>query len=272
MTSGEDRFQDGPQSAEPSAPAAPSRKPLSRFLPLAVIAAGLAAFFALGGPQYLTIETFVEQRNNLKGFVEGNFAFTALVFITLYAIAVAFSVPGAAVLTLTSGFMFGFFFGGLFAVIGATVGALGIFLVAKTALGDALREKAGPWVSKLEAGFRENAISYMVILRLVPVFPFWLVNIVPAFFGVGILPYALTTFIGIIPGTFVYASIGNAIGQVIDSVGPDEDINAVIGERAGEIFAQPAVWGPIVGLIGLSLIPVLYKKVKGLRPEADLAT
>ncbi len=242
------------------------KNPVTRFAPLVLIVAGLIAFFALGGPGYLNIGTLVEQRDNLQGFVDNNLVLTALVFVILYAVSVALSLPGAAILTLASGFMFGLLIGGSLAVVGATIGAIGIFLVAKTALGDSLRAKAGPFVSRFEAGFRDNAISYLLILRLVPLFPFWLVNIVPAFLGVGLLPFALTTFVGIIPGTFVYASIGNAIGSIIDAVEPGEDIDAVVSQRAGEIFAQPEVWGPVVGLIALSLIPIIYKRLRKTGP------
>ncbi len=116
-----------------------------------------------------------------------------------------------------------------------------------------LRRRAGPWIGRLEAGFRENALSYLLVLRLVPLFPFWLVNLVPAFLGVPLTTYALGTFVGIIPGSFVYASVGNGLGAVFDAGGtPDLTI----------IF-EPEILLPIIGLSLLALIPVVYKKFKG---------
>jgi uncharacterized membrane protein YdjX (TVP38/TMEM64 family) len=226
---------------------------VGRFLPLAVLAAGLAAFFALGLHRYLSFGALAENRDALVGFVERQPIAAPLAFIAVYALAVAFSIPGAAVLTIAGGFLFGTLAGGIFVVIGATLGAIGVFLAARTAFGEGLRKRVGPWVGRLEAGFRENALSYLLVLRLVPLFPFWLVNLVPAFLGVPLATYALGTFIGIIPGSFVYASVGNGLGAVFDSGGtPDLSI----------IF-EPEILLPIVGLSLLALIPVIYKKVKG---------
>ena len=126
----------------------------------------------------------------------------------------------------------------------------GLFLIARTALGDVLRAKAGPFLAKMEEGFRENALSYLLVLRLIPLFPFWLVNLVPAFLGVSTIHYVIGTFFGIIPGTFVFASVGNGLGALLDA---GEDPNL------GIIF-QPEVLGPLVALALLSLLPVLYKR------------
>jgi uncharacterized membrane protein YdjX (TVP38/TMEM64 family) len=130
-----------------------------------------------------------------------------------------------------------------------------VFLIARTALGDALRAKAGPWMRRMEAGFRENAFSYLLVLRLIPLFPFWLVNLVPAFLGVPLGAYVLATFLGIIPGSLVYASVGNGLGVVFDRGGAPD---------LGIIF-RPAILGPIVGLAALALLPVIYRKYKGRR-------
>jgi uncharacterized membrane protein YdjX (TVP38/TMEM64 family) len=229
------------------------RSGAGRFVPLAVLAAGLAIFFALGLHRYLSFEALAENRDALAGFVESEPIAAPLVFIAVYALAVAFSIPGAAVLTIAGGFLFGTLAGGIFVVIGATLGAIGVFLAARTAFGEGLRKRVGPWIGRLEAGFRENALSYLLVLRLVPLFPFWLVNLVPAFLGVPLATYVIGTFIGIIPGSFVYASVGNGLGAVFDGGGtPDLSI----------IF-EPEILLPIVGLSLLALIPVIYKRVKG---------
>jgi len=162
---------------------------------------------------------------------------------------VAFSVPGALIATLTGGFLFGTLSGGLYTIVGATIGATIVFLAARTALGDLLRAKAGPGIRKMEEGFAKNAFSYLLVLRLVPLFPFFLVNLAPAFLGVRLRTYVVATFFGVIPGTFVFASVGNGLGAVFDS---GEDPNL------GIIF-QPEVLLPILGLAALSLVPVAYQ-------------
>jgi uncharacterized membrane protein YdjX (TVP38/TMEM64 family) len=143
-------------------------------------------------------------------------------------------------------------------VIGATAGAIAIFLIAKTSLGDGLRRRAGPWVKRMQAGFNENALSYLLVLRLIPVFPFWIVNIVPAFLGVGLRDYALATFFGIMPGGFVYASVGNGLEAVIEA-GGEPDLGIIL---------EPAILLPILGLAALALLPVAYRKLKGRRTVA----
>jgi uncharacterized membrane protein YdjX (TVP38/TMEM64 family) len=226
------------------------RRGAGRFLPLAALAAGLVIFFALGLHRYLSFGALAENRDFLMSLVEDHPVTAPLAYIAVYALAVAFSIPGAVVLTIAGGFLFGTWAGGLFVVIGATIGAVGVFLAARTAFGEGLRRRAGPWIGRLEAGFRENALSYLLVLRLVPLFPFWLVNLVPAFLGVPLTTYALGTFVGIIPGSFVYASVGNGLGAVFDAGGtPDLTI----------IF-KPEILLPIIGLSLLALIPVVYKK------------
>ena len=115
----------------------------------------------------------------------------ALIFMALYATATALSLPGGAVLSITSGFLFGALWGTVAIVISATIGATILFLIAKTSFGDALRAKAGGWLDKMAAGFQENALSYLLVLRLVPLFPFFIVNLVPALLGVPLRTYVI---------------------------------------------------------------------------------
>jgi len=223
---------------------------LRRFLPLLILAAGLGAFFALGLDRYVTLDTLRDNRQALSAWVAENWALAAFVYVLAYIVMVAFSLPGGLVATLTGGFLFGTVFGGLLTVFGATIGATAIFLAAKTALGETLREKAGPKLRKLEDGFGKNAFSYMLVLRLVPIFPFFLVNLAPAFLGVPLRTYVVTTFLGIIPGTFVFASLGNGLGAIFDA-GRDPDL--------GLIF-EPEILGPILALALLALLPVVYRR------------
>ena len=148
--------------------------------------------------------------------------------------------------------MFGTLTGGVLVVIAATLGATIVFLAARYAFADYFHAKCSGYIQKLEAGFKESAFSYLLVLRLVPLFPFWLVNLVPAFLGVSLPVYVLSTMMGILPGTFVYASLGNGLGMIVDKGGmPDM-----------AVIWSPQILLPLLGLSFLALIPVLYRKIK----------
>ena len=193
-----------------------------------------------------------ENRANLLDLVARYGVLAGLGFMAVYALVAAFSIPGGAILTITAGFLFGPFIGTCYVVVGATLGACALFLAARTAFADLLRAKAGAAIQKMEAGFKENALNYLLVLRLVPLFPFFVVNLVPAFLGVPLRVYVIGTFIGIIPGTFVYSLVGNGLGAIFDR-GEVPDL--------GTIF-QPQFLAPILGLAVLAVIPVIYKKLK----------
>jgi uncharacterized membrane protein YdjX (TVP38/TMEM64 family) len=228
-----------------------------RVVPLAALVAAIIAVFALRLDRYLSFEQLAAHREWLLAEVGRLGILAPLLFALVYAAATGLSIPGATILTLTAGFLFGTLVGTVVVVVGATLGATIVFLVARTAFGDALRARAGPFIRKLEAGFRENALSYLLVLRLVPLFPFWLVNIVPAFLGVRLPTFVSATFVGIIPGAIVYASLGSGLGAVIER-----------GERPdlGIIF-QPRVLGPLAALALLALVPVAYKQFHRPKPR-----
>ena len=239
---------DQPEQARPK-----KDKPLiMRLLPLAIIGAGIAAFFAFDLDRFLSFEALKDNRHFLQSWTVENTTLAAIIFMSVYCIMVALSLPGAVWATLAGGFIFGTWVGGLYVVIGATLGATAIFLIARYALADFFRDKAGKAIAKMEAGFNENAMSYMFVLRLVPLFPFWLVNLVPAFVGVKIRTYIIGTFFGIMPGSLVYASVGNGLGAVFEQGGTPD-----LG-----IILQPQILGPILGLAALSMVPVIYKRVR----------
>jgi len=238
MTMSENTPQTAPSGASPW-----------RFLPFLVLIVGLGLFFVMGGTNFLSFEEFSSHRGMLLDLVARNHVLSAGFFILIYGLDVAFSLPGGTILTLAGGFLFGTFAGTAYVVVGATLGASALFFAARTAFGDVLMRRAGPAIVKMEKGFQENAWSYLFFLRLVPLFPFWLVNLVPAFLGVGFGVYVVTTFIGIIPGTLVYASIGSGLGAVFDR-GETPDL--------GLIF-DPQILLPLLGLGFLALLPVLYK-------------
>jgi uncharacterized membrane protein YdjX (TVP38/TMEM64 family) len=229
---------------------APQKSALRRFGPLVLAALALALFFALGGHRYVTLDALREHRASLLALAANHPVLAPLGMALLYAGLVAISFPGAGYLTIFSGFLFGIGLGFAVAWSGATLGAVGIFLIARTALGDVLERRAGPFLSRLRDGFAQDAFSYLLALRLVPAFPFWLVNIAPALLGVRLPTYAVATGLGIVPGCLVFTWIGASAGAVLDR-GEDLDL--------GIIF-EPVILGPIVGLIGLSLLPVAWKR------------
>lgn len=225
----------------------------ARLVPVLVLVAGLVAFFAFGLDEYLSLDALRENRQQLAAWVGRAGALAWVAYVAIYAAIVAFSVPAGAVMTISGGFLFGPWIGGTLAIFAATLGATALFLAARFAFADLLRHKAGSAIRRMEAGFRDNALSYMLFLRLIPAFPFFLVNLVPAFLGVRLGTYVLGTAVGIVPGTFVYASLGDGFSAIVEAGG---DIDP------GIIFA-PRFLFPVLGLAVLALLPVFYRKMKG---------
>jgi uncharacterized membrane protein YdjX (TVP38/TMEM64 family) len=228
-------------------------------VPVTLMLIGAIAFFALDLDRYLSFEEFSRRRDALLRWRDGHQALAVLIFMSLYILAVAFSVPGAIWLTIIGGFLFGVVAGTAYAVVAATLGACAVFLAARYLVGDVLRAKAGPAIRKMEAGFREHALSYLLVLRLIPIVPFWLVNLVPALVGVPLRTFFVGTALGIIPGSLVYTSVGNGLGMVIDQGGTPD---------LGIIF-EPEILTPILGLALLALSPVLYRRLKQRRSATN---
>ena len=179
-----------------------------------------------------------------------------LVFIAIYVLIVAFSLPGAAIATLTGGFLFATFPGFLFNVVGATIGATAIFMAARLGFGDRLAakmESGEGLVKKIKDGIDENQWSMLFLIRLVPAVPFFVANLVPALVDVPVRRFVISTFFGIIPGSIVYTSVGAGLGEVFER-GETPDL--------GVIF-EPHILFPILGLCALALLPVLLKAVRG---------
>jgi uncharacterized membrane protein YdjX (TVP38/TMEM64 family) len=223
-----------------------------RLLPLGLLLLGLVLFFALGLQRYVSRGALRDNRQALVQWVAQAGLVAWLAYIGVYALIAAFSIPAGALATIVGGFLFGPALGGGLAVVGATAGATVLFLAARHAFADYLRARAGTAVQRMEQGFNENALSYLLFLRLVPVFPFFLVNLAPALLGVSLGTYVLGTAIGIIPGALVYASVGDGLGAVLDA-GQWLD--------TGIIF-KPRFFAPILGLALLALAPVAYKKLR----------
>jgi uncharacterized membrane protein YdjX (TVP38/TMEM64 family) len=218
--------------------------------PAAALVAVIAVAYWYRLEQYLTLDAIRDNRAALLAYVEENRALAVVAFMVVYAAAVAVSLPGAVVLTLAGGFLFGAVLGTALSVVAATIGAAAVFLIARSAFGDVLRLKAGAFVARMADGFQKNAFSYLLFLRLVPVFPFWAVNLVPAFLGMKLVPFVVATGIGIIPGTAVYSAFGAGLGQVFEAGGQ---------ANIKDVFSPPLVAG-LIGLGLLSLLPVVLKR------------
>jgi len=232
---------------------------MGRWLPLLLIVVFIVSFFSLGLHRYLTFQALADNSEWLHRAVSRLGFLAAVVFIVIYAFLVAVSVPVGAILTLTGGYLFGTWLGGLYSLIAATTGATIIFLIARTSLGVLLRRRAGPFLRKAEAGFQENAASYLLVLRLVPILPFWVVNLVPAFLGVPLRTFIACSVLGMVPATFIYAGLGEGVGAVI-AMGQSPDL---------KIIFQLRVLGPLLALALFALIPVAYKRLKRGQPRAE---
>jgi uncharacterized membrane protein YdjX (TVP38/TMEM64 family) len=223
-----------------------------KWLPLIILLVALGLFYFSGWSRYLSFAELKQHREQLTAWTQTNFALAALIFTTLYTLSIAVSIPGATFFTLAGGFLFGIIWGSILVVISATLGATIIFLAVRTALAGLIAKRASGWIEKMRRGFQDGAFEYLLVLRFVPLFPFWVVNIVPGLLGVSTRTYVVATFLGIIPGSIVYVMLGNGLGYFFDqNQTPD----------LGIIF-QPRILLPLIALGVLSIIPVIYKSLK----------
>lgn len=188
-----------------------------RWLPLALLACASVAVVASGAYHLLSLDRLLASRAWLHGFVEADRARAIVVAGLLYVCAVVLSVPASLVLTMFCGFLFGIVTGALLAVVSATTGAAIVFSIGRGPVGDLMRRRSGPRLAALAEGFRRDAFSYVAFLRLLPLFPFWVTNLAPAAFGVPRRTFVLATFLGLLPGAFVYAATGAGIEDVVAS-------------------------------------------------------
>jgi uncharacterized membrane protein YdjX (TVP38/TMEM64 family) len=229
------------------------KRRLRRAAPLLLLMLAGMLVFAAGGGNYLSLDVLRQHRSELIGWREAYPVATMLAFMAAYVIVVTLSVPGAVWMTIIAGFLFGPAAGTVLVVIAATAGACIVFLAARYALADLLRDRASGAIARMQAGFRRDAFSYLLFLRLVPLFPFWLVNLVPAFLDVRLATFALATLIGIIPGSLVYVLVGNGVGSILDA-GGTPDLHTL---------CHPTVLVPILGLAALALAPVVFRRQRG---------
>lgn len=234
---------------------------------IAVVLLAVVAYFAIGRGG-ISLEALVRHRAAVDAVVTEHRVLAVLAYIALYITAVALSLPGATFLTVSGGFLFGLAVGASAAVIGATIGATLIFLVARTALGEPLLRRAGPRATQLAQGFRDDAFSYLLFLRLVPAFPFFLVNLVPAFAGVRLVPFVAATALGIIPGALVFAFAGTGLDSVISAQqAANRDCLATGRSDCHFVFdpkdvLTPQLIGALIALGLLALVPVVVKRLR----------
>ena len=218
----------------------------------------VAVIIYLKTREYVSFEALAANREALLAWRDSNYTLAVVAFMAAYILVVAFSLPGASLMTFTGGFLFATFPGAIFNILAATIGATLIFLAAKTILGDFLYAKIHTddgkesLLEKMDKELQENDFSYLLILRLVPVVPFFVTNLAPAFLGVKLRTFVITTLFGIIPGGIVYTSIGAGLGEVF-ARGETPDLS---------IVTQSHILGPIIGLIILAAMPIIIKKFK----------
>ncbi len=200
-----------------SPPPAPGR-PWARIALAAPFAGVVVAFFALGGHRYLALDPIKANRDALLAFTREHYAAALAIAFAVYVVVTAFSLPGGLAMSLAVGFLFGRWVGTVLVVIAATIGATIVFVAARYVFADAARRKLGAPGERINAGFTEGAFNYLLFLRLVPLFPFFLVNLAPAFTTVPLSTYVLATLVGIVPGTFVFVNLGQTLGRMASAI------------------------------------------------------
>lgn len=268
---------DMPAEDRPAVMAGATRNGTSwprRLAPVVVVLLAVAFFFAMGWHHYLSPATLVRHRAAIDGFVTAHHPLAVAAFIGIYIAVVALSLPGALFLTIVGGILFGGVVGGLAAIVGATTGATIIFLIARTAFGEFLVRRAGPLAAKIAKGFRADAFNYLLFLRLVPAFPFVLVNLAPALAGVRLGTFVAATALGIIPATFAYAFVGEGLRSVVLAqeaawkacvAGGREDCPLDFNLSSA---ATPQLIGALVALGVVALVPVIVRRWRA-RPDAN---
>src|SRR5262245_14140275 len=258
------------QPAEPPAAERPCLR-VRRLVPVAVIVVAAVVVFAMGWHRQLSLETLVRHRALLEHFVDTHFAAALAAFVTVYVAVVSLSIPGALFLTMAGGVLFGIVVGAAAVVVGATAGATIIFLIARSAFSEYIVRRAGPRLGKIVKGFRADAFSYLLFLRLVPLFPFFLVNLAPALVGVRVGTFAAATAIGIIPATVVFASVGAGLDSIIRAQASAYEACRAAGGDCRLDFdpamvLTPQLIGALVGLGLLALVPVVVPRI--LKPQS----
>lgn len=260
------------ENNDTTAPVAPKKSGLARLIPLAVLGAVIAAFFASGLHTRVSFDEIAMRYGELTLLVDDHPVLAGFATIGIYMLATAISFPAAWLITVTIGLVFGWMLGGVFVTIGATLGACILFTAARFALADFFRARAGGVLNRMAKGFRQDATSYMLFLRLAPVFPFTLVNVVPAILGVPFITFAWTTFVGIIPGVIAYSFAGEGLRSIVAQRAEACAANiAPCGEALtpGDLVT-PQILIAFALLGGVSLIPVAIKWMRRVKSDRSV--
>ena len=234
---------------------------MRNLLPLGLVGLLLIAWSA-GLAEHVSLAGFIRHREELAGLVAANFPLALAAYMLLYAALVTISFPGASLLTVAGGFLFGGLIAGTATVLAASIGAILVFLAARTSLADLFNRRAGGFVARFAEGFRGDAFAYLLSLRLTPVFPFWVVNIVPGLLNVRLAPYAAATLIGIVPGTLAYAFVGAGLDSVIAAQELADPGCAAAGTCSIDPsrLVTPQILMAMVALGLVSLLPPLLRR------------
>jgi uncharacterized membrane protein YdjX (TVP38/TMEM64 family) len=249
-------------TAEPETARAPGddrgrRRRWTRYLPLALVALALVGAYAAGLHKQLSLEALRSNREALAAFVDARPALAVAAYVLFYLAFTTLMLPGALWLTIAGGLLFGLAGGTAITTVAATLGAAALFMIARTAFGDVLRKRAGPFLGSIEKGFREDALSYMLTMRFLPAMPFPVANIAPALLGAKLRDFVATTAVGIVPGVLAYTWIGAGLGAAFDA-GETPDLASFARQLLPAFFALALV----------SLAPVAVKRLRRCRETA----
>jgi uncharacterized membrane protein YdjX (TVP38/TMEM64 family) len=253
----------------------PARSTLRRWLPLIIIVVLSITAIAIGWNRKISFETMVRHNEAIHAFVLAHTVASVAIYLAIYVAAIALSLPGGLVMTLFGGFLFGGLIGGAATVVGATVGAVILFTIAKSAFGEHLTRWAGPLAERLAAEFRADAFHYLLFLRLVPVFPFVVINLVAAVVGVRLSTFIAATVIGIIPGTFTFAFLGAGLDSAIRAQGAIYNACLAAGRTDCKLdfdfkaAVTPELLGALAALGVLALVPVVVKRIRARRAASS---
>jgi uncharacterized membrane protein YdjX (TVP38/TMEM64 family) len=267
-----------PVDPAPTTRPGPAGFRLCRVLPLAAVGLVSIGVIAVAWHEQVSAIALIERRAAIDAFVAEHRLAALAAFAGIYALAITLALPWGALLTIFGGIIFGGLAGGIAALIGATAGATAIFLIARSALGDLLVRRAGRRIEAIAAGFCADAFNYLLFLRLVPVFPFWLVNLVPAVCGVRLATFVAATVLGIVPATFAFAFFGAGLDRAVAvQAAAYQDCMRAGGADCKLGFdpgaaATPQLIGALVALGLLALVPVAIKRYKAARAPSELST
>lgn len=239
------------------------------WVPLAVLAGIVLAAYFSGLNKYLSLEMIADNREFLLAYVANHLILALLMYALVYILIVALSLPGASIISIVGGFVFGWALSAPVSVVAATLGAIIVFQIVKTSLGAAMAERASPFVRRLADGFAKDAFNYLLFLRLVPAFPFFVVNVVAGVCRVSLKTFIAATFVGIIPGAIVFAWLGRGLGSVIDAQSlahnvcvADKGVANCPYELSISSLVTPQLLLAFAVLGVASLIPILVKRWK----------